>query len=483
MALYSQNIESILDKYDESFDIYKSYNDRLLMILRELFNKTDIPISAITGTLMSRGALRNRLLAKGSAYERLEDVDDLISLQVVTYFHDDINLSIFEMSREFVLEEFPLTQIEEAAQDQFGILMKRLSLMLPEEKANQLEFARFSNVRAQLKVRTTLQNAWFEVKDIFDDIAKRNQCPGHEINQLAQVSYLLKIADAELCRIRASLTNPKPAKNQEIARPSADEKTPPPLPSSPVKTAKAVGTSQTTVVTIKAPAEKNASVESPVKSVREPEDDDHDPPDAPIESEKKRPSSPSSKESAPDPAVDEKATAHTTLPAWAEEIRKEVEEGIEAKTAEEIAAKQARYDTFLEEIESFVLNDAMVRELDRNIADYYNTRLSYKQTFTASLAQIFIDIDLDGIAQIQGALAQNKKVIVNLIKHIFGDALETTMDDVNRGSSLLVLFYVTIAQTGDVEYIKKHIRNHTALKGMSIEEFANDLLFYYNRSI
>jgi putative GTP pyrophosphokinase len=399
VSLNSKNIENILDEYDEHYDMYRSYKDRLLVILREIFSKMTIPVSSISGKLMSRGTLRNKLLAQGVIYNFLDDIDNLISLQVVTHFHDDINFSISVIGKEFLINELKLSKSEEAAQDHFGILMKRLSLKLPEEKYNQVEYSRFSSMKAELKIRSAFQNSWFEVKDIFDTIAKKNNVSGDEIDKLAQVSYLLKMADAEICRIRASLSGQN--KKEEQANNQQPEKAEP-------------------------------------KSV-EPE---------------RNPSY-------------EKQNYDVQIVSNSEMSEQQIQE----------------HEQFLGEIETFILNDLVVRDLDRNIADYYNTRLVYRQEFASSLAHMYIDIRLDSADKIKNQLNLNKKVIINLIKHIFGDALETNLDEVDRGASLLILFYIMIAQTGNVDIIKRHIKNHTALENMSVDEFANDLIFYYNKSV
>ncbi len=124
MSLYSKIIDNILDEYDANFDHYKSYKDRIIVILRELFNKTTIPIHSISGKIMSRGELRNKLIAAGPIYNSLGDIHNLVSLTVVAYFYDDINLSISVIGKEFLVEEIALSEIEEEAQKHFGILIK-----------------------------------------------------------------------------------------------------------------------------------------------------------------------------------------------------------------------------------------------------------------------------------------------------------------------------------------------------------------------
>ncbi len=78
MPLQKSNFEAIIDKYDHVFDLYKSYKDRLIVIFKEIFNKTDIQINAISGDVMSRSELKKRLRERKFEYRKLEDVEDLI---------------------------------------------------------------------------------------------------------------------------------------------------------------------------------------------------------------------------------------------------------------------------------------------------------------------------------------------------------------------------------------------------------------------
>ncbi|MBF0194531.1 MAG: hypothetical protein HQL71_08220 [Magnetococcales bacterium] len=129
------------------------------------------------------------------------------------------------------------------------------------------------------------------------------------------------------------------------------------------------------------------------------------------------------------------------------------------------------------------MNDNLVRELDRNISDHFDTSLTYNKEFAESLASIFKNMQLGNIDAIKSRLYGNRKIISTLMKHIFGDMTETQPTNVHRGSSLLILFYILIAETCNIEIIKRHIRDYTNLEGLTVDEFANDLLFYYKKSV
>jgi hypothetical protein len=411
VSLYSKIIEDILDKYDADYDLYKSYNDRLVIILREVFNKTTIPIRSISGSIMSRAMLRKKLVAKGAIYNSLSDINSLICLTVVTHFDDDINFAISVIKKEFFIEDIKLTDAEKATQNHFGILMTRLSLMLPDTKYRHVEYERFSSIRAELNVRTALQDSWFKVKDVFDNLAEENNITTREIDQLAQISYLLKMADTELCRIKSSLQNQH---DDSVDRTEATN-------------------------------DEGTNIQTKDKNHAQ--------------------------------------AAAKQFNQTKNHAQKGISQSKKLDQNKHIETPDEEDSKFLSEVEEFVLNDRVVRALDRNISDYFNTKLTYDEGFTHSLARIYINMQLESIGSIKVQLDEHRDVVSTMMKHIFGDMSEAQQANIHRGSSLLVLFYVLIAQTGNIEIVKRQIRDYTALENISADEFANDLLFYYRKSV
>ncbi|MEO5331675.1 MAG: hypothetical protein H7839_06595 [Magnetococcus sp. YQC-5] len=379
--LHAQNLVVMLDQYDENFDLYKSYNERLLINLGEVFNKTTLPVSAITGDIMSRGALKKLLMEKGGYYSRLRDIENLITVRVVVYFSDDIDMAVSLVKKEFMLNDSFLSGTHSPDQDRFGINARRFSIMLLPDQYGRVEYQRFVSLKAELEIRTVLQHSWSEVKGMFDVLINRMNVPGQNVNKLAQISYLLKMADDELVRIKEQILS-----QSERVRPDPMEM----------------------VV--------NTPKETPL------------PPD--------------------------------TLPM----------------------VDPAQRAEFMQKIEQFILNDGLVRELDRAIADHYETKLVYKDNFVSSLADVYLRIAISREDRMREELVFHKNTILKMIRNIFGDPAKTTVSFIHKGSSLLVLYYVLLAKTGNIEIIKNNIKDYVALQGMSVDEFANNLLMYYNKA-
>ncbi|MBF0445145.1 MAG: hypothetical protein HQL68_06115 [Magnetococcales bacterium] len=343
--------------------------------------------------------MRNKLLEKGAIYNELGDIKNLVSITVVSYFQDDINLSVSIINKEFIIENIPLTTLENDAQNQFGILLQRFNLILPETKYRQVEYERYTSIHAQLNVRTALQDSWSNVKNVFDEMVVNNNINSNDINQLAQVSYLLKMADAELCRIKSALIS------------------------------------------------QNTNRESNSSNTA--------------------------------------STQEQTVASHQQNIPSQLQDKNSHATDNEQQTEQsdAEFMRFVSELETFILNDRVARALDRKISDYFNATLTYNDEFLSSLASIYTNMRLNAVNSIKVQLDENREVISTLMKHVFGDMSDNAPENVYRGSSLLVLFYILIAQTGNIEIIKRQIQDNSALEGITTDEFANDLLFYYRKSV
>ncbi|MBF0614833.1 MAG: hypothetical protein G8237_02930 [Magnetococcales bacterium] len=401
--LQAQHVSNLLDQYDESFDLYRSYNERLLLNLGEVFNKTTLPVSAIAGDLMSRPALKKMLVEKGGYYTRLRDIENLITVRVVVYFSDDIDLAINLIGKEFALDDCCLPLHETPDHERFGINIRRFDIKLLPEQYARPEYQRYATLKAELEIRTVLQHSWSEVKGIFDVLMGRSRLPGQNVNKLAQISYLLKMADEELVRIKDQIMH----QNMAMGTAPGGGVVMPPV-AAPVEYA--------------APANPSHAPVVPAATVE-----------------------PASQEPKP---VDPQ--------------------------------KQAAFATRLE---AFILNEALIRDIDRSIADHYETRLVYRENFVSSLSEVFLRLGFDREERLLEELTAHKNVILIMMKNIFGDTSKAAVEYIHKGSALLVLYYVLLAKTGNVDIIKKNVRNYISLKGISVEEFANDLLAYYKKTV
>ncbi|HAT50971.1 MAG: hypothetical protein HQL07_03655 [Nitrospirae bacterium] len=392
-----KKIDEILDDFDGSHETFRLYKDRLVLVLQEILNKSEIPTDSISGSLMTRGDLRSSLSQDIVSYNSFSEVEGVVSIRVVLMFHDDIALTAELLKREFFIEPLQLSHNESLEQDRFGVSINKFFLMVSEEKSGQMEYARFSSLKIVLTIRSTFQDAWFGVKEKFVQMARSGLIGEGNMNQLAQVSYLIKMADAELSRIRFSLDE-KNQKRQVQAPPKE-------------------------VVHIRTEKQGNKVKENTVQN-------------------------------------------------------KEVSHFNDGKPE----FSEVTMRTFRDNLERFILDDQTIRNIDRNISDYYDTALTYNDEFVDTLARMYSNARIIKTDSIKEALDNGEPLVREMMKHLYDDIYQKRSEYIHKGTCLLVMFFILLAKTGSVDIIRRHVGGHLERTGISDTEFANNILLYYKKS-
>ncbi|MBF0107980.1 MAG: hypothetical protein HQL76_02225 [Magnetococcales bacterium] len=162
----------------------------------------------------------------------------------------------------------------------------------------------------------------------------------------------------------------------------------------------------------------------------------------------------------------------------------EAELSVETRGVQEgILLDEPKQVLFMKAMEAFILDDSVVRGLDRTIADHYETKLVFKDRFVDSLVEIYLRIGIDSIGRIRDELVAHKQIVLAIMQHVFKDPEQPVVEFISKGASLLVLYYALLAETGNLGIIRKNLRDHAAIKGMSPEAFAIDLLNHYKKAI
>lgn len=398
MTMDQARIDEMLDDFDKSHETFRLYKDRLVLVLQEILNKSEIPTDAISGSIMTRGELRASLSQDIVLNNHFSEVEGVVSIRIVLMFHDDIALTVEILRREFFIEPLQLSHNESLEHDRFGISINKFCLTLSDEKRGRLEYERFSSLKIALTIRSTFQNAWFGVKNNFEKMARSGMIGNGNINQLAQVSYLIKMADAELSRIRFSLDESSQKKQD------------------PEPTARVVH---------ETPERQERVVKNNMVKSKE----------SPITTDNK-----------PD--------------------------------FSEITLR-----TFRDSLETFILNDSTVRVLDRNISDYYDLVLKYNDDFVELLVRMYSNARIVKIDRIKEIVEKCELLVDKVMKHLYGELYPKSPEFINKGTCLLVSYFILIAETGSVETIRRHVGSHLDRTGLSETEFSNKILLYYKEAI
>ena len=131
------------------------------------------------------------------------------------------------------------------------------------------------------------------------------------------------------------------------------------------------------------------------------------------------------------------------------------------------------------EIEEFVLSDKSVREFDRQIADYLDTRLIYQEKSIEILQKAVGFLDIPSTAHLKGNLTDHGKYLFPIAKASFGDLSEAKVNHLSKGFSILILCYTLVAKKGHLVHMHRFLRKFSLENSGISETLASKMIGIY----
>lgn len=167
---------------------------------------------------------QTELESTSTAYEIKDYITDLLGLRVVCYYETDIArvVNILRENFEVVGETNKSAELE--AQDNvFGYKGHHLDLRVNGERANLPEYKEYVDLRFEVQVRSTIQDAW----SVLDHKIKYKKSIPHELKrQINALAALFEIADREFTDIRELTERFKKNVEDNIGTPNQSDSKP-----------------------------------------------------------------------------------------------------------------------------------------------------------------------------------------------------------------------------------------------------------------
>ena len=129
-------------------------------------------------------------------------------------------------------------------------------------------------------------------------------------------------------------------------------------------------------------------------------------------------------------------------------------------------------------LETLVLSDNLIREMDRHISDYYDTRLIYKESSMSTLSECTGDVGILTVDDIKAGVLKYKEFMFPVGKLFLGGK-DKQYSHISRGISILVLCYILVARERDPLFAKKFLKQHFLENGVSNSDMAARLISCY----
>ena len=199
----SNNI-SIVEDFIKQESIYKKFRDNLDYLSRDILTANNIIPHQIICRLKEQQSLANKISRKKDKYNSLGDITDLVGLRIICYFEDEVDKIATIIEKEFEID--PNNSIDKRVleDDKFGYRSLHYVVSLSKERLRLTENKYFSNLKAEIQVRSILQHAWAEIEH---DIGYKGEVeiPKFAKRSFYRIAALLETADIEFVKLKDTL--------------------------------------------------------------------------------------------------------------------------------------------------------------------------------------------------------------------------------------------------------------------------------------
>ena len=196
MIALDPHSERILQEYREQLPRFLEAETHISKNLRDYLSKAGVWVAAVESRVKTESSLGGKLELKGTKYNSLADITDILGLRVITFYPDDVDKvasaieRLYEVDWEDSVDKRKLLDI-----DSFGYLSLHYVCNIPDMP-----------YRMEIQMRTLLQHAW---ANMYHDTGYKSgvEIPRKYIRNLNRLAGMLELADEQFSQIRLELTD------------------------------------------------------------------------------------------------------------------------------------------------------------------------------------------------------------------------------------------------------------------------------------
>lgn len=199
--------EMIMTEYETQLPVYQRLEGIVQRTLEQVLARNNILVTAVSARIKTAESLAGKLALKGSKYQSISDLTDILGARVITFYTDDVDHiaalaeQMFEIDWENSVDKRALHQI-----DSFGYNSLHYICRLPKSIVDDPDCPALNEIRFELQLRTTLQHAWASINH---DIGYKTgvEIPRDYLRRINRLAGILEMADDEFSRIRTEITD------------------------------------------------------------------------------------------------------------------------------------------------------------------------------------------------------------------------------------------------------------------------------------
>lgn len=203
MSGKDENIsKKILLEYNHRRELHEDFLVMILRLLGEFIRENSLGVYSFDGAVMSRELLQTKLEA-GLLVPSIEDIDDVVTIKVLTFFEDDVKAIANVLETEFKMLKGAVDKKELRDPRRFGYHSQFYLISMMDSRLEWIEYRRFKGCKVKVQVCSLLQHTWAKIQERLD--IDKDTVPVHQLRNTARIVSLFELADRELNKLKNSL--------------------------------------------------------------------------------------------------------------------------------------------------------------------------------------------------------------------------------------------------------------------------------------
>ena len=197
----------LMEQYHEQLPALHQLAEQAYALLSQKLHEQGIELNSMEYRVKSEESLAGKLERKGSKYQTVNDVTDLVGLRIITFYTDDVDKVaaivkyLFEVDWSNSVDKRKLHELTS-----FGYNSLHYICRMKANVATVDGQPPVTTIPFEIQMRTALQHVWSAIEH---DIGYKGavKLPPEYRRQFSRLAGMLELADDEFSRLRTALTD------------------------------------------------------------------------------------------------------------------------------------------------------------------------------------------------------------------------------------------------------------------------------------